>query len=68
MTQLKRIQKQKTSKPFKLDSSAFKNMIISLNTLQVMKLTDNTEERFFPSQGFKMITFQACFVDMTSKI
>ena len=79
MTQLKRIQKQKTSRLFKLDSSAFKNTIISLNTLPVMKLTDNIEERFCPNVSFstenlkkpafyKMIIFQACFVDMTSNI
>ena len=44
-----------------------------------MKLTDNIEERFCPNVSFstenlkkpafyKMIIFQACFVDMTSNI
>ena len=43
-----RIQKQKIRKLFKLDSSAFKNTIISLNIPLVMKLTDNIEERNCP--------------------
>ena len=46
-----RIQKQKIRKLFKLDSSAFKNTIISLNIPLVMKLTDNIEERNCPILG-----------------